>query len=134
MNFASGSNTLRAVGYANGTVVALDSMTVQYTNRKNAQADRIVLTSQKLPDGNILVIAVAVDESGQRCLDYSKRVYFSSDGGGSLLINEGTPTRSSVVEMANGKAQIEFKPLKGARAVIEARNQDFKGTYVIIHE
>jgi beta-galactosidase len=134
VNFASGSNTLRAVGYANGTVVALDSMTVQYTNRKNAQADRIVLTSQKLPDGNILVIAVAVDESGQRCLDYSKRVYFSSDGGGSLLINEGTPTRSSVVEMANGKAQIEFKPLKGARAVIEARNQDFKGTYVIIHE
>jgi beta-galactosidase len=53
---------------------------------------------------------------------------------GSLLVDEGTPTRSSMIEMANGKAQIEFKPAKGFRAVIEARNQDFKGAYLIVNE
>lgn len=134
VSFVSGNNTLRAVGFNNGAVVAVDTVTVHYTTRRNGQADHIELSSQKMPDGTILITALAVDESGQRCLDYNKRVYFASDDGGSLLINEGTPTRSSVIEMANGKAQIEFKPVKGVRAVIEARNQDFKGAYVIIQE
>lgn len=134
VKFASGPNALQAVGYNGGKMVSVDSMVVRYTTRKNTQADHIELDSQQMPDGLILVTATAVDQSGQQCLDYNKRVYFSSDGGGSLLIDEGTPTRSSVIEMANGRAQIEFRPLKGSRTVIEARNQDFKGAYLIVNE
>jgi len=134
VKFASGTNTLRAVGFRGATQVTVDSMAVQYTTRKNTEADHIELSSQQMPGGSILITATAVDQSGQRCLDCNKRIYFTSDGGGSLLVDEGTPTRSSVIEMANGKAQIEFKPTKGSRAVIEARNQDFKGAYLIVNE
>jgi beta-galactosidase len=87
-----------------------------------------------MPGGLLLVTATAVDRTGQRCLDYNDRVYFTSDGGGALLVDEGTPTRSSVIEMANGRAQIEFKPVKGSKGVIEVRNQNFKGAYLIVNE
>jgi beta-galactosidase len=134
LKFAAGQNKLRAVGYSKGTVVTADSMAVQYTTRKNTEADHLVLSSQPMPGGQLLITATAVDRSGQRCLDYNERVYFSSDGGGALLIDEGTPTRSSVLEMANGRAQIEFRPGKGSKAVIEVRNQEFKGVYLIVNE
>lgn len=34
--------------------------------------------------------------------------------------------------MANGRAAIELIPAKNGRAIIEVRNQDFKGSYRII--
>jgi beta-galactosidase len=132
VDFEEGMNELRAVGYNNGAKVATDSITVHYTHRKNGVADRIELSSEPASDGMILITALAVDENGQRCLDYNKRIYFAFDGAGELMENYGTPTRSSIIEMANGRAQIEFKPAPG-RAVIEARNQDFKGSYLIIN-
>jgi beta-galactosidase len=134
VDFASGTNTLIAVGYSQQKAVASDSLRVQYTNTKSGEADHIDLTSEKLADGTVLVTATAVDLNGQRCLEYNKRIYFSSDGGGELVVNDGTPTRSSLIEMANGKAQIEFKPAPGTKAVIEARNQEFKGAYIIVNE
>lgn len=134
VKFLSGPNSLKAVGYNAGKPVSVDSMTVQYVTRRNGVADHLELTSDKLSDGRILVTATAVDRTEQRCLDYNKRIYFTSDGGGSLLVDEGTSTRSSVIEMANGRAQIEFRPVNGSRAVIEARNQDFKGVYLIVSE
>jgi beta-galactosidase len=132
VSFLEGTNVLRALGFNGATVVTLDSIVVNYTFRRSGEPDRIQLTSQSLPNGNLLVTALAVDQRGQRCLEYNKRIYFARDGGGELLINEGTPTRSSVIEMANGMAQIEFKPEQGSTAVIEARNQDFKGAYLVI--
>lgn len=134
VDFLAGKNTLVAVGYSQNRAVASDSLRVQYTNKKGGEADHIDLTTEKLPDGTILVTATAVDLNGQRCLEYNKRIYFSSDGGGELVVNYGTPTRSSLIEMANGKAQIEFKPTPGTKAVIEARNQEFKGAYIIVKE
>ena len=53
----------------------------------------------------------------------------AADGAGELLVDYGTPTRSRVVGMANGRAAIEVLPGDG-RTVIEARNQDFKGSYL----
>jgi beta-galactosidase len=134
VKFSAGSNTLRAVGYSEGATVTADSMTILYTTRKNTEADHLELSSQPMSGGLLLVTATAVDRSGQRCLEYSKRVYFTSDGGGALLVDAGTPTRSSVIEMANGRAQIEFRPERGSRGVIEVRNQDFKGAYLIVNE
>jgi hypothetical protein len=34
--------------------------------------------------------------------------------------------------MANGKAQDEFEPVAGTKAVIEARNQEFKGATISV--
>jgi beta-galactosidase len=34
--------------------------------------------------------------------------------------------------MANGYAAIELLPSKKGKAIIEARNQDFKGSYLVI--
>jgi len=73
-----------------------------------------------------------LDENGHRVLEYEKLVYFSKDGAGELLKNYGTPTRSQVIQMANGRAAIELIPGKKGRAIIEARNQDFKGSYLVI--
>ncbi len=65
-----------------------------------------------------------------RCLDYNERVYFSAEGNGKLVENYGTPTKSSIIEMANGKAQIEFKPIPFEKTTIEIRNQNLKGNYL----
>ncbi len=134
IEFAVGSNQLLAVGYHSETKVALDSLSLNYTNKKSGEADHIELSASRTAEGTILVTALAVDKYGQQCLDYNKRIYFSCDGAGRLMVDYGTPTRSSVIEMANGKAQIEFEPVPGARAVIEARNQDFKGAFVKVSE
>jgi len=132
VHFPEGENRLTAHGLRNRYVVALDSMVVRYDFRRNAEPDRIEMSLVQRPDGTVLITATVVDKDGARCLDYNKRVYFAHDGGGRLLESEGTPTRSSVIEMANGAASIEFVPEPGRRAVIEARNQDFKGAYVIV--
>jgi len=75
-----------------------------------------------------------VDKNGNQCLDFNGRVYFSALSGGKLLENLGTSTGSSVIEMANGKAQIVFKHTPFEKGVIEVRNQDFKGTYITIKD
>jgi beta-galactosidase len=134
IDFAEGHNHILAVGYNNGTKVAVDSLTVQYTHTKNGEGDLIELSTEHTADGTVLVTAIVVDQKGWRCLDYNKRIYFACDGLGKLLGAYGTPTRSSVIEMANGRAQIEFEPVPGARAVIEARNQDFKGAFISVME
>jgi beta-galactosidase len=132
LKFAAGRNALVAIGYNKGVRVSVDSLAVTYTNRKNGPADHIVLSSEQTPAGTTLITAVAVDQTGQRCLDYNKRIYFASDGPGKLLTDFGTSTRSSVIEMANGIARIEFESVPGARAIIEARNQEFKGATISV--
>jgi beta-galactosidase len=132
VEFQEGTNEVAAIGYNKRAKVATDSINVHYTHRKNGVADHIELSSEPTIGGSILITALAVDENGQRCLDYNKRIYFDFDGAGELMESYGTPTRSSIIEMANGRAQIEFKPASG-KAVIEARNQDFKGSYLIIN-
>jgi beta-galactosidase len=132
LSFTEGTHALKVLGWKEGKVVAADSMTLRYWHTKNGIADHIQLSSEPLPGGTVLVTALAVDKDGRRCLDYEKRIYFSWNGPGELLQNHGTPTRSSVIEMANGRAQIEFRPAAKGRAVIEARNQDFKGEYLVV--
>ena len=132
INFNEGINKLKAIGYNDSLHEAIDTLSINYTFNKSGIPDDIKLLSEKKPDGNYLITAIVVDKNGNRCLDYSKRIYFSSDGSGKLLENLGTTTGSSIIEAANGKAQIEFKPEGNKKAVIEVRNQDFKGSYIII--
>ena len=61
------------------------------------------------------------------------RVFFAHDGGGRLLVDQGTPTGSRVIEAANGYAAIEMVPPRaGERASVEARTQDVNGTRIVV--
>jgi beta-galactosidase len=132
VDFPEGADTLLAVGWESGKPVAKDSLVVHYTFRQNGPADDFQLSSSELPNGNILVTAIAVDKNGQPCLDYNKRIYFSHAGGGHLLTGYGTRTRSNILEMASGKAYIELVPDPREQAIVEVRNQELKGAYIII--
>jgi beta-galactosidase len=132
VNFKEGENRLLALGFKNNKNVTADSLAVTYSYAMNDIADHIILSSTKMGNGNILVTALAIDKNGRRCLDYNKTIYFTWDGPGKLYENYGTPKRSSIIEMANGKAQIEFEPASKGVAVIEAHNQDFKSAYLHI--
>lgn len=130
--FVEGRNQLTAIGYEDGIHMTVDSLVVSYTHEQHGPADDFRLSKAQLPNGNVLVIALAVDKNGRQCLDYNKRIYFSLNGPGTLLTGYGTPQRSCVLEMANGKAHIEVVPGSKGEAIIEARNQDLKGSHILI--
>jgi beta-galactosidase len=130
--FAEGSNRLIAVGRKGSQTPAHDTIQVRYTHKRNEPADHLELSSESLPDGSLLVRVVAVDKNGSLCVDYQKRVYFALDGGGRFVEFEGTPTGSTVIEMANGRAAIRYIPDSQRRGTVEARNQDFKGAYLVV--
>lgn len=132
IQFAEGENELVAKVYQNGTLVASDSLTVHYDFLQPGNPDRIHLDYYELSNGNLLVEATMRDKNDLRVYDYEQELYFALDGDGELLVNYGTPTRSQVIQMANGRAAIELVPEPNGRTVIEARNQDFKGSYLII--
>jgi beta-galactosidase len=133
VTFREGVNEVLAIGLDDGRETARDSLTLRYSSRKNGKPEEILLSAEKRADGCYLVTARVVDKEGQRCLDYNKRVYFSSTGSGHLKVHYGTPTGSDVIEFSNGQAAIEFIPGEGG-AIIEARNQDFKGVYISLPE
>ena len=130
--FQQGDNKLQARGYKDGQLIAEDEMTVNYNHKSAAKAERIDVSYKVLPNGNYLVEALMLDKNGDRVLDYERPVYFARDGHGELMVNYGTPTKSQVIQMANGRAAIELIPAKEGKAIIEVRNQDFKGSYLII--
>jgi len=130
--FEEGDNRLQAIGYRDGQVIAEDDMELHYDYSLADRADHIHITYDVLPNGHYLIEAVILDKNGNRVLDYERPVYFARDGQGELMINYGTPTKSQVIQMANGRAAIELIPEEEGRAIIEVRNQDFKGSYLII--
>ncbi len=134
VRFNEGANKLKALGFEDNKQTAPDTMTVQYTSVKNGRPDDILIKAEKISNGNYMITATAVDSKGRRCLDYNSRVYFSKIGDGNLMEDYGTPSGSSIIEMANGQARIEFKPVPLSKSVIEVRNQDFKGSYIAIED
>ncbi|MCB0750534.1 MAG: glycoside hydrolase family 2 protein, partial [Ignavibacteriae bacterium] len=132
IEFNKGINSIEAIGFENGKQVAEDKLEINYSNEKNGDPEKFNLFAERLSNGNYLITAIAFDENKNRCLGYNDRVYFSAEGKGKLIENYGTPTKSSIIEMANGKAQIEFKPVPFEKTTIEIRNQNFKGDYLVI--
>jgi beta-galactosidase len=130
--FADGQNSLKAIGYNAGKQVYVDSMNLTFTSKMHDKAEEIALTYLRRKDGLFEVVATAIDQKGNRVVDYEKRVYFAHEGDGKLIINHGTSDKSHTLEMANGRATILLKPEKSGKCIIEARNHDFKGNYIII--
>lgn len=130
--FNEGGNNIIAVGYDENNECAKDTLQINYSTKPIGKPDNISLTSDRLSNGKYLITAYAVDAAGNHCTNFNKRVYFAALSGGRLLDNLGIPLGSSVIEMANGKAQILFEHIPLERGVVEVRNQDFKGTYLVI--
>jgi beta-galactosidase len=133
VNFKEGANNLKAIGLLPNGEKVIDTLTVNYRFEKNDTASQVVLSYSKLPNGNYLVTATALDENNLVCFDYEKRVYFQCLQGGKLLKNQGTPTGTEAIEMANGKASIEVIPNDNSTEIeVMVLNQSFKGTYLTI--
>ena len=133
VNFKAGKNKLVAVGLGKDGKKVSDTLEVNYRYEKNGGATDLKLFYEKLENGNYLVTAVVYDKNGLRCLDYEEKVFFQCLEGGETLKNQGTPTGSEVISMANGKASIEVIPDgKSGKVTMMALNQSFKGTYLII--
>jgi hypothetical protein len=75
-----------------------------------------------------------VDQDGLRVHASRERIYLSHTNpgtGGYLVKDHGTPDKSAVIEAANGRAAILFEPDgTGRGAIIEARTQNLKGSYI----
>ena len=126
VQFAEGRNVLLArCGGAGG---ASDSLVVRYTTRAAGRPDRIALATRPLANGHLLVEATVVDAGGRRVLEYAGRMFFGYSGGGRLIADLGTPTGSSVIEAANGRAAIEVvPPPAGEHAELVVRTQELNG-------
>lgn len=132
ISFTEGKNELSAKSVKDEKVIANDDLTVNYSYEQAEKAEKIVIESRILPSGNHLIEATVTDKNGMRVLDYEKPIYFAKDGAGELLVNYGTPTRSQIIQAANGYAAIELVPTIRGKTTIEVRNQDFKGSYYSI--
>ncbi len=132
VKFNEGKNVIIANGFNEDKKITSDTVIVNYSFVKNEKPVRLKLSSERLRNGNYLITAIATDKNGHRCTDYNERVYFSVEGKGKLIENYGVPGKSSIIEMANGKASIEFKPVPFEKSIIEIRNQSFKGEYLEI--
>jgi len=126
-----GVNQLKAVGYQEEAVIDQQEHEVIYGRADWGKPDHISLTATAQSPGRYLVTAMMCDADGKRIFDYEKRVYFDLSGAGDLLTDYGTPTRSQLIEFANGRAQIELQK-EHLPVTVEARNQNFKGSYITI--
>ena len=130
--FKQGANKLTVKGYIEQQVKAEDQLMVDYVIGQHGKLDNVVLSATLLNKNRWLVTAEAIDKDGNRVLDYSERAYFYNIGDhGKLLENYGTPTKSSIIEMASGLAKIEFEADEHP-SIIEFRTQNIKGLYITI--
>ncbi len=132
LEFAEGGNRLQAIGFNAGIKVTEDTLSVNYTYQKILNADQIIFSNKRLPNGNYLITAKVADKNGRLVSDFNKKIYFALGGAGCFIADYGTPTGSSVIAAASGTASIELKPVPGEESIIEARTQDFKGFYTTI--
>ena len=131
VNFTDGKNTLVAVGTTKDGKKVTDTIDVKYRFTKNEPATGLVLSAEKMKNGNYLVTAIAIDKNNLRCLDFEDRVYFQCLSGGQTLKNQGTPTGSESIRMSNGKASIEVIPNSNGDSIeMNILNQNFKGEYL----
>jgi hypothetical protein len=109
-----GSNRLRAVGRKDGVEVG-DAITVAYQTAKWGTPAALAPRQVGQRDGLATLEALLSDGSGTPCLDAANVVRFAAAGDGTLCDNLGTSIGARVVQLYNGRAQIQVR-LTGSRA------------------
>lgn len=102
--FNEGNNLIKVVG-KKGRVQITDTLTQIYQTAKWGAPARFLL-KQIDPE---TVEAVLTDAQGVPCLDAMNNICFGLTGDGRLIINQGTVTGSSNLQLANGRARIKVE-------------------------
>lgn len=130
--FVNGLNKLLVKGGSDAVNVE-DQLDVTYLVGHHGPFATLKLSAKPLSDRRFLIEAEAQDKDGNRVLDFSDRAYFFNVGeSGRLIENLGTPTGSSIIEMANGYAAIEFE-MGQSPALIEFRTQNIKAAFITLN-
>jgi beta-galactosidase len=130
--FEEGANTLSVEGFdINGNVVAEHAYDLTYnTNRIGRMVD-VILTTSDNGDASLTLFAEAQDKDGNRVVSMNDRGYFTIDGGGRFLQDQGTPKGSQTREFANGTSSIIVYP-GATESVVNIQTQDYRGYYITI--
>jgi beta-galactosidase len=105
--FPAGKVSLRAVGKRGGKTV-MDEISFEYETRQWGAPARFELRELSRNGKNVTVEALLVDANGVPCLDSRKVVRFSVAGDGEMVDNLGTVGGSRVVQLANGRAWMNY--------------------------
>jgi len=90
VEFEEGENTLSVDGFdVDGKAVAEHAYDLTYVTKKHRNMSDIILTANKNSDGSYTIFAEAQDRNGLRVVDMQDRGYFTVDGGGKFLMNQG---------------------------------------------
>jgi len=90
VEFEEGENTLSVDGFnIDNKVVAEHAYDLTYVTKKHRNMSDIILTANKNRDGSYTIFAEAQDRNGLRVVDMQDRGYFTVDGGGKFLMNQG---------------------------------------------
>lgn len=130
--FEEGENTLAVKGFdAEGKTVAKHGYDLVYNSNTIGTMVDIILTTTENADGSVTLFAEAQDKKGNRVVSMNDRGYFTIDGGGKFLQDQGTPTGSQTREFANGTSSIIVYPGK-TPSVVNIQTQDYRGYYITI--
>lgn len=130
--FEEGTNTLSVEGFdIQNNVVAEHGYNLTFnTNRIGPMVD-IILTTIDNQDGSLTLFAEAQDKDGNRVVSMNDRGYFTIDGGGHFLQDQGTPTGSQTREFASGTSSIIVFP-GTTESIVNIQTQDYRGYYITI--
>jgi beta-galactosidase len=124
--FVEGTNKLRVVAQRGSTTVT-DEIEFQFQTETWSAPAKLSLTELHRTDDKITVEAKLCDAQGLLCLDARTRIRFSLAGNGRMIDNQGTPTGSRVVELANGRARITIERTRPGQTLISVEAKDVPG-------
>jgi beta-galactosidase len=130
--FEEGANTLSVEGFdINGATVAQHGYDLTYNTNKIGTMVDVILSTTNNDDGSVTLFAEAQDKNGNRVVSMNDRGYFTIDGGGRFLQDQGTPTGSQTREFANGTSSIIVYPGL-TESTVNVQTQDYRGYYITV--
>ena len=128
VKFKEGTNTLRAVGYRDGAELT-DEISLAYQTTRWGKPVKFTFSEIAQSNDVVTVEARVFDKDGVPCLDAANTVRFGLTGDGRLLENLGTSTGSRVVQLYNGRAQINLQ-LTGPAAMASVSSDGIKTVFL----
>lgn len=114
-----------------GKITVTDEITQEYQTQKWAKPNFITLTKIEENDGVATLEVKMFDTNKVLCLDAANQVEFSLIGNGELIVDQGTSTGSSKVQLYNGRAIVKLKKNKG-KSVVAVASKDMTTVFLNI--